>query len=651
MSAGGGKKHEVHAELVLDDAASATLVRVAQGFGDFGEKVGEVHGELRGMVKQAAAVAIGFQFDHGIESLKELAHEAYAAADGAMAQQKALAGILAISDKTGGSFSQLQEDAVDLHGDLEDLGIVAGVATDQVIESFGLIAERSDRTKEAIFELTGQMAWAGKAMPGGVEQIAAAFRDLETGIVRPRNALVMLIKQTGTVRGSAKDISKYLSALMQTGDPAQIAKAYALAEQAIGRMSDKMHDAPPSWRGTVQSLKDIRENIYEALGVPVLQALTPPLARLKGYFVENREEIERWAHVVGVQVGDWMIQAADNFKHGFEFVQAHAAEIKEALVAGGHALKDAIEFMVAHRAVLTAINVARAGASVAQGLGLIGGGAGVAAAAAVGGEATAAAATGSLALKGAMMGLTAEESAAAAAAGVLSTGLLATVGAAAAAAASIGAAGWQFSKLWGEMGEHQDEAARMEALERAAREGNASEARRMAIMLGELSAAQQAYVDGLVRQAEQSAAASAAWARETMGGELADLDAVAQAFEKAKASGDEARQRWLLSLVEGSAKIEDGFFTLTDKGLRGAEMLEQALKGVDFAGSNTIHGAIAARQALAPAAAAVNLNIGHMTVHQDFKDQDPDRVVALFRKDVASHAVSRAGSIFDGGGF
>lgn len=638
---------EIGTKLVLDDAASATMAKIRHGMGEVGHAVQEAQNEMRSLAKQAIATAIGFQFDHGIESVKELGAEAYNAATGAMAQQKALAGVLAMIDRSGASYEDLRDVSVGLHDELEQVGIKAGVATDQVIDSFSMIAERSEKTREEVFALTEQMTIAGKAMPGGVEQIASAFRDLETGIIRPKNAIVLMMKQMGVVGGTAKQIAKGMSALMQGGEAGQ-KKAFDLAEKAIARMSEKMKNAPASFAGLVQSLKDVRENIYEAVGIPMLNALVPSLDKLKKYFVDHREEIEHWASVVGKQVGDWMVEAAENFRKGFEFVQNHAEEIKSALTAGAAAFKDALEFMVAHRAILTAISAARLAGSAAGAAGGLGSAAG----------AVGSIGAGRLAAQTVAAGLTAEEGAGLAAAGVFGgvgagTVAVATAGIAG-LAAGIGGLGYAAYTAYKFATDAQGEEARWARLRQAAMEGDAASAARMKEALGNLDLEMTQVANHLVMVAELNASITSKAMKESfaayqgMGDDegFTNLDVIAQNYEEASKRNDEKTMKYIKSLLEGDAAIQDGFFFLTEKGVSGAKLLQKEFTGVDFALSNTVKDAIKTIEARGVSPTSLSFPNATFYIKQDFKDQDPGQVVAMFRSDLVKHATRPMSSQF-----
>jgi hypothetical protein len=368
----------IGAKLKLDDHASEALEHIKEGFESakeklepLQEKIHEVGHEIMDMAKQAVAVAAGFQMSGAIESIKELGHEVFEAGQEVEDTNKELAGLMSITDKGGSSFEELTEKANELREGLDNMAITSGVAKKDVMDAFEMIALRSKKPAEEIQGMVGEMTQASKALPGGMTRMAEGWRDLESGFVRPRNALVQLIRQTDTAKGSARDIAKALTKDIQEGHPE---KAFELAEEAIKKMSARMKDAPPTFGQLVTSLKDIRSSLFEAMGVPILKALVPPLERLKGYLVDNKDKIDEFAHTIGDKVGKWANEAADKIQKGFQYIQDHADQIESAISTAVGVAKSVIDYIIAHKEEIalafgakTALNIGTAAAGALPG--------------------------------------------------------------------------------------------------------------------------------------------------------------------------------------------------------------------------------------------------------------------------------------------
>lgn len=350
---------EVHAKLTLDDAASAALEHIKGKFEQVNEKVKETTHELLNMAKQAAAVAVGFQLSGLIDSFKELGEETFHAAGELQNQTKELAGLIAVTDGGVHSFKELNDQAAEMGERLEGAATASGVTKAQMVDAFEMIAQRSTRGVEAVADMTEKMALASRALPGGMARMSEAWRDLEMGFIRPRNALLMLMKQTGVVEGPIKKVGAALNKLMQDPTGAGREKVFQLAESAIAKMAERTKDMPMTFEQISNSLKNVREAIFEGIGMPMLRAVQPAFEKMLGYFKKHREEIEKIAQSVGVKVGEWITEAATKIQEGFEYLRAHADEIMNALTKGGAALMAAIKFMVDHKELILGLAVAQ----------------------------------------------------------------------------------------------------------------------------------------------------------------------------------------------------------------------------------------------------------------------------------------------------
>lgn len=358
--------HEVQTKLTLDDAASTALEKISEGFEHVGDKAKDVGREFLGMAKQAAAVAVGFQLSGMVDSLKEFGTELVHGAEHLENQKKELQGMIALSEKGEMSMSQLGDKANELNERFERLGIQAGVSKDSLVDAFDMISSRSTRGADATADMVERMTQAARVLPGGMDAMAAAWRDLEAGILRPKNALVTLMRQTGVVSGTAKSIAGGLNKMLQAGEQEKVVK---LAEQAIDRMAGRVKNIPPTFGQVVESLKGIRDMFMETMGGPMLRAIVPAFDRLRQYLMQHREEIERLAQTMGEKVGQWVTKAAQMIQEGFEYLQAHSKEIFDAIEGGASALKSAVAFLVDHKDLIIGMMAGKAALGVTSMLG------------------------------------------------------------------------------------------------------------------------------------------------------------------------------------------------------------------------------------------------------------------------------------------
>jgi hypothetical protein len=127
-------------------------------------------------------------------------------------------------------------------------------------------------------------------------------------------------------------------------------------------------------------------------------------------------------------------------------------------------------------------------------------------------------------------------------------------------------------------------------------------------------------------------------------GGLIDLDSIGGAFDEATASGDTARAEYIKHFLAGNKDIEQGFFSLTEKGMGGAEHLREVLKSVDMVAAKELGDVLKTMRARVESPKGMPLTM-NVTMHQDFKDQDPDRIAMLIRDDLMKHAVDKLAAV------
>lgn len=335
----GGGEGEVRIKLVADDQAAATVAKLKEGMKEVSHEaektskhfalIGKIFGEdiamkvtafreklslshehaekLEGAVETIGtglevaagaaalvAVALGAAF-YMAEKLGEAAIEA--ASEG-IKQEKAMAGILSLQDRQEHSMRQIMEYSGRIREDLEEAGIKAGVSTAQMTEMFDTIVERGNLSSEKAKELTEQMALVGRITHGGMGALAQGFAMMEMGVVRARNPLVQLIAATGTLKGNAHAVA---AALMKMTPEKQMEMAEKAIEKQAELMKKSGASGPPSLASLKTSFEGIREMALDAMGRPMLDALLPPLNDVKKYLLAHKEEIVNFATEVGTK--------------------------------------------------------------------------------------------------------------------------------------------------------------------------------------------------------------------------------------------------------------------------------------------------------------------------------------------------------------
>jgi len=642
---------EVSTKLTLDDQAHEALHKLKENFEGLREKVHEVGHEMMGMAKQAAAVAIGFQLSGAVETVKEFGEEVFHSAAHLAEQKKELAGAISMVEKGESSFDELSEKAEKLNEHFEQLGITTGNTKESMLDAFEMIASRSTRSSEEVSGMVDKMAVASKNLPGGLEAMSAAWRDLEMGIVRPKNALVQLMRQTGVVEGGAKKVAKALNAMMQGGKQEDVFK---LAETAVDRMAKRMKDAPLSFDQLLTSLRGTREAFFETMGAPMIAAVGPQLEHLKVYLAEHREEIERLAHTMGDKVGEWVKIAGAEIKEAFEYLETHADEISKALEDGAGAIKGAVSFLAEHRDLLLGLAAAQYVGKPALGMLPRGGGArrGLGAAA---GKARGAGGLGGTGGAGAALGAGA---------------LVAAVGSWTLASDQMGKLEQESGMSFGRLIEHMNPFT--ESVDAAAdRLANINAVVRKigedAQKVEATDQDMQHYIESLERSGA-AAVEAGDMTEDAYRKVLAQANAQAEGHAKlANAMGGfEAASANVMgaqgiAVGLGMGKITSAFKTATEVNAKEADAsarrilsannaLRIALAGATGSVEDALkklHG-LASGGAEGPETKLPPINFGPTTmhIHQDFRNADPDKIALIFRKDIARSATNRITSRF-----
>lgn len=579
-------EHEVRTKLTADAShANHAIEAMRHGLEHLDEGAEKVREHVGDIFKSAIGMAVGMQLHASVESMKEFAEEALHSAMNLEEQEKSIRGVLLITDDADRSFEALTTQAHEMGEQLADIGVKSGASKDSLISVFDEMAERTGMASEEVMTLTGQMADAGRAIPGGVSALGGGFSTLSMGIIRARNPIIQLIAATHMLQGNAKQVAAQLKKMSPE-------EAMKLGIAAIEKMGTKMKDVPLSFNEQIASLKALREQVYEALGTPMLRAIAGPLGKLRDYFIENKEAISAWAEEAGTKVGEWVTSAAEMMRDGFVYLQSHAAEIKAAIVEGFTFAKEVVTFLWEHRVAIAAAWAMKEG---------IGGAMSIA-----GGVSTLASGAKALSVAGAagVEGATFGEGLALGI-GNIATALAPIVAGAAtiaAAAAAWAAAGYEAVQLWKETDGLKSEATR-----------NYDATKDALLRLEESGSASRAELDRMTAQVEHFGAVA---------GQTAAQIANAISEIGIKAAEKEA--------------AED---TATR---RADEMLQLTASPVMMA----VHAAATARpEKKADIKVPPNIGpfTGPITIHQDFKDQNPDRIMVMFKNGLARSAMAKAG--------
>ena len=298
-----GNEAQVTSKLLASiDANIASLVEhsqhVAKGSGDIAHEVAKGNLEFEIMKKGVELVGEGIKV--AWEFTEKLTDASLEAAEAAEKQEKEMAGFLFLMDQGNHSMAELRDYTKSQREEFEEFGLTAGVAVKDLVESYDKLIARGTMSSEKAKELTEQMAIVGRVVPGGMGALAQGMAGVEMGMVRARNPIVQLIAATHTLHGTAKDVAKQ----MQHMTPEQQMK---LAEQSIAKQAEslkKMGAIVPDMGQLKTSFEGVKEGFLKSMGTPMMEALVPNLVKLRDFLARHMEEIKAFGEKVGAAAAD-----------------------------------------------------------------------------------------------------------------------------------------------------------------------------------------------------------------------------------------------------------------------------------------------------------------------------------------------------------
>lgn len=328
---------EVRIKLVADDLSSAVVAKVKQGMEDIrkeSEKARDATGEkglsgeiFKGLAKfelmKKSAELVGESIHAAFEATKELAEAALEAASAQDQQVRAMSGSAFLMDQGKHSMKDLMEYSKGVREEFAKTGIEQGVATKAIADAYGQLIKHGTMGTEKAKVLAEQMAVVGKVVPGGMESLASGFSALESGRIGRHNPVVQLIAATHTLEGNAKSVGKQ----MEKMTPIQ---QIDLATAAIKKQAEMLKDmgADPSLDQLKTSFEDVKESFLESMGEPMKEKLIPHLVDLRKFLIANADKIQEFATKMGKEIGK-VVDAVDAMIEGlYEGFKQDWGEIK-----------------------------------------------------------------------------------------------------------------------------------------------------------------------------------------------------------------------------------------------------------------------------------------------------------------------------------
>lgn len=308
---GGTPGAELKIRLVVDDQSKEVLDLLKNNLEDVKEKTHET-GTSVGMIAKGVAMgnvaagllkesfmAVGEAVRSTYEMLERFAETAIDAASGEDDQVRSMTGLVFLLDKGQHSMAGMAQYAEQMHDELEEAGRKVGVNDVLMTDTFNTIVAKGALSTEKAKELTEQMAEVGRVTEGGIKGLGQGFSMIEMGMIRARNPIVELIVATGLLKGNAHEVAK---AMMKMTPEKQL----ELATKAISTQSANMKTGGGPQMTIAEmrtSLGGYREMFYESVGHPIIGVLMPALKSVQAWLGENRDAINNYAVAIGDDIG------------------------------------------------------------------------------------------------------------------------------------------------------------------------------------------------------------------------------------------------------------------------------------------------------------------------------------------------------------
>lgn len=667
-------KTQVRADLVLDDLASKTLDKVKQGFTQLGNTADTITSKMAAFASQVAAVAIGVNIGNIAESVKGIATSAFTTALDAEKQLRQLSvSMQMISETRGRAMSSFRAEAEGVYRELTRISAASGIAREELIATFENAARNTVMSRTELTKFMERAAQVSRVSGVSIGELAAGYEQFRKNMVDANNPLVGLIKQANIMRGHSEKIAFRMQMMGRPG-------ILRLAEQAMTTLAERAKNLPMTFSQMRNELDMMKTDTLRAVGEPMVKALTPAFKQFTGFLLQNRKEFERWGRVAGREANQFLTAAIEKAQEGFNYLKTHSGEIKQAIIEAFERARSVWKWIVDNREIIMATLVGAKfapaimtyGPRVASGLIALG--------------TTIAQTTVSMSKMGG-----AAADAAGGVASMAKAGASAAIGLVALAAAVGGVmlAVDQWSKLMREnvpeeakglstgariatafnfqrSDQLQDVAARGRALQEAATgktfvgTGAAAD-RAINVWQASLTANVDAMgltVDKVNELAEQARKMQDAIGRAqgnfraaASSAEGGDADAAATAFamsfNRIKTTNSEAMYDAAAATIMGSKALQESILKSGEAAGLSLEELADKLgdKLGDFSDKLREAAGESGGKEATKGKGAVPLNVFNggqvFQIKQDFRDQDPDRIVTVFQRDIARAAENR----------
>jgi hypothetical protein len=317
---------EIKTKITIDDAATATLKDIEKGFRDAGKEAEKTSTAATGFIKQFAAVALGVNIGNILGGIKSGLMSGFDAAVEADKEfRKLTQSVIGIQRYGKQSFDSLQERATLVKKAIESIADASQISRRELVDAFNDAAKNTSLTDTQLTKLMSRLADSSRALPAPIKETLAGFEELNKNMISASNPIVLMVKQAGLLRGHSERIAKEMEWMGKT-------RRIKYAEEALAILQDRAKKIPPSLADISARFDDMKTDALRSFGTPLLRAFLPALEGVYKKMTEGRGDIEAYARELGMQVGQWVTEAAQKIKDGFQYLRENGSEIKKNIV-------------------------------------------------------------------------------------------------------------------------------------------------------------------------------------------------------------------------------------------------------------------------------------------------------------------------------
>jgi len=338
----------VRTELRVDDLATTTLSKIKDGFGSLEKAAGGVTHQIVDFAKQTAAIAVGTNLTSFIQKMRDVSTLSVRTAMDSQNEMRRLMRASAEMSTSKGGYVTFNDQAKETFKTLTQVSNQSGVARDELVKAFEDGAASSHKTREQMTKLVSDIASSTKATGLSVSDVVQGFKEIETNTISANNPIITMAKQANIVRGHSEQIALKWQYMGR-------AKLFEKGQDALKILNERAKRIPPTLEEMTTKLNNVRTDTLKLVGEPMLRAIMPAMERFAAYIENNQDKIAGFAHMVGEKAGEWITEAANKISDGFQYVQTHAQEIRDAIVGAWEYAKGVVEFIIRHKESIAAI--------------------------------------------------------------------------------------------------------------------------------------------------------------------------------------------------------------------------------------------------------------------------------------------------------